>query len=62
MAGKIHSKKAKGRQRQMMLSSMVGGDYAMKRNDMLHAAREQRKWSDVTTYVHDVNDTQRDTE
>ena len=56
MTGKIQGKKARGRHRQMMLPSMAE-DYAMKTNDMLHAARDHRQWKAMTTYAHDGHGT-----
>ena len=56
MTGKIQGKKARGRQKQMMLPSMAE-DYAMKTNDMLHAAKDRRKWKAMTTFAHDGHGT-----
>ena len=39
--GKIQGKKARGRQKQMMLPSMAE-DYMMTTNDMLHAAKIEK--------------------
>ena len=41
MTGKIEGKKARGRQRQMILPSMAE-DYTMTTNDKLHAAKDRR--------------------
>ena len=57
--GKIKGKKARGRKRQMMLTSMAK-DYAMETNDMLHAAKDGRKWMTMTTYAHEGNGTWRE--
>ena len=56
MTGKIQGKKARGRQRQMMLPFMAE-DYMMTTNDMLHAAKDGRKWKAMTTYAHDGHGT-----
>ena len=56
ITGKIQGKKARGRQRQMMLTSMAE-DYAMKMNDMLQAARDRRQWKTMSTYARDGHDT-----
>ena len=56
MTGKIEGKKARGKQRQMTLTSMAE-DYAMKTNDMIHAAKDRRQWKSMTTYAHDGHGT-----
>ena len=56
MTGKIRGKKARGRQRQMMLTAMAE-DYTMKTNDMLHAAKDRRKWKAMTIYACDGHGT-----
>ena len=62
MTGKrIQGKKARGMQRQMMLPYMAE-DYVITTNDMLHAAKDRRKWKAMTTYAQDGHGTKRDRE